>query len=231
MIKVVFMDIDDTIFDFSAFVKKTMKDGFEKYGLHTYSDEMFLVFDKINNKLWRSIEQKELTLLELSNIRWNAIFKEIGISFDGRLFEDYFCKELYRSAIFEPHALELIRYLNRKYITCVASNGPYEQQINRLKVGGIDSFFLHTFISSTIGAKKPDKAFFDYCFRELQKAGCENLMPEETIIIGDSVISDIDGGRNYGMKTCLYTRGQKGDSAYKKADYIVSDLSDIMKIL
>ena len=122
------------------------------------------------------------------------IFKEIGISFDGELFEDYFCKELYRSTIFEPNALELIKYLNGKYIMCVASNGPYEQQINRLKVGGIDLFFSHAFISSTIGAKKPDKAFFDYCFRKLREAGCENLMPEETIIIGDSVTSDIDGG-------------------------------------
>lgn len=56
-------------------------------------------------------------------------------------------------------------------------------------------------------------------------------MPEETIIIGDSITSDIAGGRNYGMKTCLYTRGQKCDSDYEKADYIVSDLSDIMKIL
>lgn len=231
MIKVVFIDIDDTIFDFSAFVKKTMKAGFERYGLPPYSDEMYLVFNDINNKLWRSIEQKELTLSELSNIRWNIIFKKLGISFDGGLFEDYFCKELYKSAIFEPHALELIRYLSRKYVLCVASNGPYEQQYNRLKIGGIDSFFLHVFVSSTIGAKKPDKAFFDFCFRELRIDGYENLMPEETIIIGDSVTSDIAGGRNYGMKTCLYTRGRKSELDCPKTDYIVYDLLDIMKIL
>jgi len=231
MIKVVFMDIDDTIFDFSAFVKKAMKDGFEKYGLLPYSDEFFLLYNKVNSKLWRSTEQKKLSVQELNRICWNMFFKEIGISFDSRLFEDFFCKELHRSAIFEPNALELIKYLNGKYTMCVASNAPYDQQMNRLKVGGIDSFFSHAFISSTIGAKKPDKAFFDYCFRELRKAGCENLIAEETIIIGDSINSDIDGGRNYGMKTCLYTRGQKGDSVYEKADYIVSDLLDIMKIL
>ena len=56
-------------------------------------------------------------------------------------------------------------------------------------------------------------------------------MPEETIIIGDSITSDIADGRNYGMKTCLYTRGQKCNSDYEKADYIVSNLLDIMKIL
>lgn len=231
MMKVVFMDIDDTILDFSAFVKNAMRDGFEKYGLPPYSDEMFSVFTRINNQLWRSIEQTELTLEELRQIRWNTIFKEIGISFDGRLFEDYFRRELYRSAVLEPHALELLRYLHGKYTICAASNGPYEQQINRLKIGGIDSFFSHTFISSAIGAKKPDEAFFDRCFRELRKNGHEDLMPEEAIMIGDSVTSDIAGGRNYGMKTCLYTRGQKCASDCGKADFVVSDLSDIMKIL
>lgn len=231
MIKVVFMDIDDTIFNFSAFVKKTMKEGFEKYGLLPYSDEMFLLYNEINSELWRNAEQRKLTVQEMNGICWNRFFKEIGISFDSRLFENYFCRELYGSAIFEPNALELLRYLKEKYIMCAASNAPYEQQMNRLKVGGIDSLFSHIFISSAVGAKKPDKDFFDYCFMELNKLGYENLMPEETIIIGDSITSDIVGGSDYGMKTCLYTRGQQCDSACEQADYSVSDLLDITQIL
>lgn len=45
-------------------------------------------------------------------------------------------------------------------------------------------------------------------------------MPEESIMIGDSITSDIVGGRNYGMKTCLYTRGQKCDSDYAKLEAV-----------
>lgn len=112
------------------------------------------------------------------------------------MFEEYFCEELYKSAIFEPNALELIQYLSGKYITCVASNAPYEQQMNRLKVGGIDSFFAHIFISSRIGTKKPDKGFFDYCFKKLRESVYVDLMPEETIIIGDTITSDIIGGNS-----------------------------------
>lgn len=231
MIKAVFIDIDDTIFSFSEFVKKAMHDGFEKYGLKPYTDEMFPVFEEINNELWQYIEQNVLTLQQLRKIRWNRIFKKIGIAFDGALFENYFCTELWKSAIFEPHALDLIQYLKTRYILCAASNGPYEQQYNRLKVGGIDTYFSHIFISSAIGAGKPDKAYFDYCFTALRNNGNKGLMPEETIIIGDSLTSDIAGGRNYGMKTCLYTKGKKCESDYKCADYIVSDLSDIMRIL
>jgi len=231
MIKVVFMDIDDTIYDYSAFVKNAIKNGFEKYGLCPYSDEMFKVYKDINSQLWQSTEHKQLPVPELNSICWNRFFKETGIVFDSRVFEVYFCEELYRSAIFEPNALELIQYLSEKYIMCVASNAPYEQQMNRLKVGGIDFFFSHKFISSMIGAKKPDKAFFDYCFRELRKSLCENFMPEEAIIIGDTITSDIVGGRNYGMKTCFYTRGQRCNLDDVGADYVVADLLDIMKIL
>ena len=157
MIKVVFMDIDDTIYDYSAFVKKVIKDGFEKYGLHSYSDELFEVYNKINNQLWKSAEHKKLTVQELNSICWNLFFEELGITFDSRLFEEFFCSELH-------------------------------------------------------------------------KTGCENFKPEETIIIGDTITSDIVGGRNYGMKTCLYTKGKKDRFDYIEADYIVSDLSEIMKI-
>jgi len=231
MIKVVFMDIDDTIYDYSAFVKKAIKDGFVKYGLYPYSDDLILLYNEINSQIWKSEEHQKLTVQELNSICWNKFFKEIGISFDSRLFEQYFCKELYRSAIFEPNALELIRYLYGKYILCIASNAPYEQQMNRLKVGGIDSFFSHIFISSKIGARKPDKEFFDYCFKELRKSGCENLKAEETIIIGNTITSDIVGGRNYGMKTCLYTKGKKDCLDCIETDYIISDLAEIMEIL
>jgi len=127
--------------------------------------------------------------------------------------------------------LELIQYLNEKYIMSIASNAPYEQQMKRLKVGGIDLFFSHKYISSRIGARKPDKEFFDYCFKELRKSGCENLKAEETIIIGNTITSDIVGGRNYGMKTCLYTKGKKDCLDCIETDYIISDLAEIMEIL
>ena len=83
MIKAVFIDIDDTVFSFSGFVKKAMRDGFEKFGLKPYTDEMYPVFEKINNELWRRVELSELTIQQLCKIRWNMIFERINISFDG----------------------------------------------------------------------------------------------------------------------------------------------------
>lgn len=75
MIKAIFMDIDDTIFDYSAFVKGVMKEGFEKYELLPYSDELFLLYNKINGRLWQSAEHKELAVQELNSICWNMFLK------------------------------------------------------------------------------------------------------------------------------------------------------------
>ena len=38
MIKVVFLDVDDTLLSFSEYVKQAMRDGFKKYGLKPYTE-------------------------------------------------------------------------------------------------------------------------------------------------------------------------------------------------
>lgn len=231
MIKIVFLDIDDTLLSFSGYVKEAMRDGFALYGLPPYEESMFPVFERINDGLWRQIEEGTLTLEELLKIRWNTVFASLGISFDGVVFEDYFRKKLFSSAVPVPGSKELLEYLHGRYALCAASNGPYGQQINRLKVGGIDGYFRHVFISSEVDAQKPGKAFFDYCFEKLREDGFPNLVPEETIIIGDSVTADIRGGRAYGMQTCLYTRGASPDGKENEADHVVTSLEEIKHFL
>lgn len=48
-------------------------------------------------------------------------------------------------------------------------------------------------------SQKPQKEFFDYCF-----ANIPDIKPEEMIIIGDSLTSDIQGGINAGIDTCWF---------------------------
>lgn len=230
MIEVVFLDIDNTILDFDAYVKKAMKDGFELFHLPKYEDYMFQVFENNNIRLWREIEQGKLDMEGLREIRWNLIFDELGIQGDGVTFEDFFRKELNKSAIPENDALEILEYLSSKYIVCAASNGPYKQQMNRIEIGGLTKYFEEIFISENVGASKPTKEFFDTCFSRLEQKIGKKVSPENTVMIGDSLTSDISGGKGYGMKTCLYNKKKKEVSS-DVADYIVCNLIDIKGIL
>lgn len=231
MVKVVFIDIDNTLLSFSEFVKETMKAGFEKFDLKPYTEEMFHTFERVNNSLWRRLEQGELNQTQIEAVRWDLVFEELGIEFDGITFEKYFKECMFVSAIPEPGAMEFLQYLASKYILCAASNGPHVQQLNRLQVGEMYDFFKYYFISEKVGADKPSKAFFQYAFDELHQAGMTDLKPEETMIIGDSLTSDMAGGKGYGMQTCFFTRGRKIDSKPENVDYVIENLMDIEQIL
>lgn len=231
MIKVVLIDIDDTLLSFSGYVKEAMRDGFALFGLKPYTDAMFPVFERINDSLWGQIEQGTLAFEELIKCRWNLIFKELGIDFDGSVFEEYFRKKLFSSAVPEDGAVDLLDYLHSKYMLCAVSNGPYEQQMNRLRIGKMIDYFSHCFISSQIGAQKPDRQFFDHCFKVLREDAFPGLLPGEMMIIGDSISSDISGGIDYGMHTCLYQKNTTPESKTFGIEYVVNSLAAIKEIL
>ena len=92
-------------------------------------------------------------------------------------------------------------------------------------------YFSYCFISSKIGAQKPSRQFFDYCFKVLREAEFPELVPEEVMIIGDSISSDISGGSDYGMSTCLYQKQAISECGDSGADYVVSSLVEIKNIL
>ncbi len=232
MIKVIFVDVDDTLLSFSGYVKEAMEKGFRKFGLKPYTPGMYPVFERINTGLWQSIERGGMTLPQLEKVRWNKIFSALGIDFDGPTFERYFRRQLFDSAVIVPGAVEMLEYLHARYTLVAASNGPYGQQMHRLEIAGMKPYFAHCFISEQVGTDKPGRAFFDFCFRTLHESGFPDLAPDETMIIGDSLTSDIAGGRAYGMHTCLFDEnGKKANGGDLPADVVIRRLTDIRTVL
>ncbi|MBE6589408.1 MAG: HAD family hydrolase [Ruminococcaceae bacterium] len=235
MIKAVLIDIDNTLLDFDAYVREAMRDGFEKFGLPSYRDEMYGVFLRVNTEFWHRLERGEITYGELLRERWNCIFSALGISFDGPTFEAYFKSCLFDSAIPVEGAAELLEYLKGRYILCAASNGPYRQQINRLEKGGLLPYFSECFISEQIGASKPSAAFFSRCMDTLNRAraeaGEEALFPSEVMMIGDSLTSDIAGAIGSGIETCFFNRDMRPLPQDLSIDHVVYTLEEIRRFL
>ena len=159
----------------------------------------FLYLQKKTTKYGRGLSA-ELTMDDLFYVRWQAILAHLGLEADGVEMEKEFRRLLHLTAIPVEGAEELLEYLHKKdYCLCAASNGPYEQQINRLKSADMLKYFDHCFVSEKIGADKPGKTVFDGCMRILP-----GVQPEECMMIGDSLTADIAGGKLYGMSTCWY---------------------------
>lgn len=225
MIKAVFIDIDNTLLDFNACAKTAIRLLFDEYN-REFTEEVFDVFLRINDRLWLEIEKGTLTKDELHRIRWQLIFDELGISICGEEFEKGFIKTLITCAEPVDGARDILKYLSSKYPVFAVSNSGHNQQMARLEKAGMAQFVQKVFLSETIGFSKPRKEFFDGCFSELS-----GLSPENVIIIGDSLSADIAGGAGYGLKTCWFNfLGEKLPESITP-DYIVTRLSDIKNIL
>lgn len=225
MIKAVFLDVDNTLLDFHECAKSSMKSAMKDFGLE-YREEMFPVFVTINDSLWSDIERGVLTRDGLAKIRWNTIFKTLGITANGVEFETVFSNYLWQSADTVPYAGELLKYLSGKYRVCITSNAVQEQQVTRLTNAGLMRYIDNLFTSGLIGSPKPSRGFFDGCFERLK-----NIGREEVIVIGDSLTADIKGGIDYGLKTCWFNYAGVTPPKSVKPDYTVDSLEEITKIL
>ena len=235
MIKALFIDIDDTILDFVGYVKETMKIGFGKFGLPEYEPWMYDVFHEKNGELWRGLERGELTFEDIKRNRWNRIFEALGIEGDGQAFEEFFRACLHDSGILMPGAKETLESFSSRYMLFAASNGPEDQQRNRLKVAGIDTLFIDVFTSGGLGASKPTKDFFDKCMEKVNSYTANHNLPqverEEILMIGDSLTSDINGAVTYGLKCCLFDPSGTLFYGRNDIDYKVTSWNELREIL
>lgn len=224
-VKVVFLDVDNTLLDFDACAADAMRRSFADFGLE-YRDEMFPVFTAENDVIWKDIEKGILTRADLPKVRWQRILPLLGLSADGVAMEEQFRRYLEVSAVEVPGALQLLRYLAGRYTLCAASNGPYAQQLYRLKKAGMLPYFAHCFVSEQIGHEKPGRLFFDGCLARLP-----GIRPEQCVMVGDSLTADISGGRAYGMRTIWFDFRQKGYTGAMPADAVICSLKELERLL
>lgn len=223
-IKVVFIDVDDTLLDFLQCAKNSLKDAEEAFSL-SLPENTLDVFFEVNDELWRALERGELTFERLHEIRWIKIFERINVDFDGTLFESVFWKRLREIAVPMSGAREILEYLSQKYVVCLASNAPVGQQNKKMTDVGLIGYVDHVFVSGAIGYAKPKKEFFDGCFSNL-----EGVKKEEVLMIGDSLTADIGGARAYGLKTCWFNhRGEVDKEGI--ADYEIKSLLELKDLL
>lgn len=224
-VKAVLLDVDNTLLDFNLCAKAAMQAGMAAWGL-AFDDSMFPVFQRINNQLWHEIEKGVITKQELYRVRWPMIFSALGVDADGEAFEQLFRQYVSESCVQVQGAMELLRYLSRKYPLYAASNASQNQQLKRLANAGMLGYIRQVFSSEHLGANKPARAFFDGCFRALAP-----LKPAECVMIGDSLYADVEGAKNYGLHAVWYNHDALPVPDECAADHVVHSLLDIQSIL
>ncbi|MBQ8634997.1 YjjG family noncanonical pyrimidine nucleotidase [bacterium] len=223
--KTILLDIDDTILDFHECAKATILRAGEDFGVD-FTDEMISYYMEQNAFLWGQYEKGIITREDIFRTRFPLLFKEFGFDVDGIEFENAFQKYFKTQYKFVNGAVELVEYLSSKYDLYVASNSLFATQVSRLTSAGLIKHFKNLFVSDSIGYQKPTKEFFEGCFCQIA-----DFDKEQTMIIGDSLSSDIKGGCHVGIKTCWFNPKRLENQTEFKADYEITSLDEVKNFL
>lgn len=225
MIRNVLFDLDDTLFDFHKAEKIALTKTLVHFGIDP-TEETLALYSTINVAHWKRLELGEISREEVKVGRYRELFKTIGVECDPVKATAYYESMLAIGHYFMPGAPELLEELYRKYRLYIVSNGTAKVQEGRIGSSGIAKYMDGIFISQILGANKPDKQFFDICFAEIP-----DFSLSETVIIGDSLSSDIKGGINAGITTVWFNpKGIENDNDIKP-DYTIKELSEVPGLL
>ena len=226
MIRNIFLDLDDTILDFQAGERVALQRAFTDFGIDP-TEEVIKRYMEINIGFWRALERGEVDKARVLVGRFEVLFDEMQVKADPNLVQDVYEGYLATQHDFLPGGKELLVALKEsgKYRIYMATNGIPAVQNPRIKDSGVGEYFDKIFISEHMGFAKPDKRFFDRCFAEI-----EDFNPEETIMVGDSLSSDIQGGINAGIKTCHFN---PRNYPYKSItpDYKITSLDQLIPLI
>lgn len=225
MIRNVLFDLDDTLFDFHKAEKIALTKTLVHFGIDP-TEETLALYSTINAAHWKRLELGEISREEVKVGRYRELFKTIGVECDPVKATAYYESMLAIGHYFMPGAPELLEELYGKYRLYIVSNGTAKVQEGRIGSSGIAKYMDGIFISQILDANKPDKQFFDICFAEIP-----DFLLSETVIIGDSLSSDIKGGINAGITTVWFNpKGIENDSDIKP-DYTINELSEVPGLL
>ncbi len=206
MYKVVFLDLDNTLFSFDNMYQKVSQQalhhviGLNKLGVPF--DVFYDQFRSIADQLYFEVEKGHRTMDSYRDERWIQTFKSFQIPVDHDMMSQL--NEIIISnylEFVEPYegAKEFLELLQERYRVGIITNGSVEMQRAKLERMNLLPFFEEKLIiiSEEVGVSKPDPVIFHSAL------ACAGIAPSEAVHFGDSLHHDIKGANLVGMSSAL----------------------------
>ena len=224
--KFLLFDLDHTLLDFDAAEDVALTQLLKEEGvadIQSYKD----YYVPMNKSLWKDLEEKKITKQELVNTRFSKLFSHFGIEKDGVYLAERYQFYLAQQGQVFYGAMELLDSLiDRGYELYAATNGITTIQTGRLAQSGLAPYFNQVFISEQLQTQKPDALFYKKIGQQI--AG---FSKEKTLMIGDSLTADIQGGNNAGIDTIWYNPHHLKNKSLAQPTYEIDSYQALLDCL
>lgn len=226
--KVIFFDLDRTLWDYRSNSEQTLNDLVTKHtpDLIERFDEFLAIFYEVNENLWLEYRNGRLLKEKLSTQRFIDSYKRFGVnaeSFVDEFSSDYIKESPNKTKLF-PKAIETLEYLKKSgYRMFLLTNGFIEVQQVKIRDSNLEPYFESMITSEEAGYQKPHEKIFEFALKIVNEKKRDSLM------IGDDLESDIEGAQNFGIDTVFFNPA--GILHYNRPTFEIKQLNELLMFL
>jgi HAD superfamily (subfamily IA) hydrolase, TIGR02254 len=227
--RAIFFDLDHTLWDYETNSGQALVELYEHHKLAERSTggvSAFLnAFNEVNKRLWILYDQGLIHRDVIRLERFKEVLEKINVP-DYQLslqLSDEYLQISPRKPALMPHAKEVLNYLYEKYPLIIITNGFVDIQATKLSSSGIKHYFKSVVTSEEAKHKKPSKEIFEYALRE------HELSASEVVMVGDNLITDIQGAKNASIDTVFYNPHQEKHD--HEVNYEIKSLKELLELL
>lgn len=216
------LDLDGTVLDFEASQVHALRTTVTALGVD-WDDEHARTYARINVALWEAYERREIEATALRSTRWRRFLEALEVEADpDHVGTDYLAAFAAGAHLIEG-AAEAVEALAERVTIVAVTNGFGDVQHERLARSGLRPHLAGVVVSDEVGAAKPQPAIFDAAF---EVAG--HPPRDRVAIVGDSLTSDVAGGRAYGITTIWVNPAGADHAPHPAPDLTIERLADLV---
>jgi YjjG family noncanonical pyrimidine nucleotidase len=221
------LDLDHTLLDSDASEALAFDHALASAGIAD-PGRYLPAYTGINRALWARVERAEIAAEQVRIVRFEQLIVTTGIDASPEVLADAFAGGLGAYGELYPGARELLDALVAEPAVSLAlvTNGLSEVQRARIDRLGLGRYFDVIAISSELRTAKPAAAIF-----EIALAGLGAPVKSSALMVGDSLSSDIQGGRNAGIATCWYNPQRRPGGGDGLVDHEIATLDALLAIV
>jgi HAD superfamily hydrolase (TIGR01549 family) len=203
MIRAVLFDLDDTLFDHRGCAREALtavqqsQRGFQSMPFDALERAHAEFLEELHAEVMLGRVSIDVARIE----RFRRLLESAGVRDDGEVAATLasLYRETYRSrrrAV--AGAAALMAAVKRHARIGIVSNNVRDEQEEKLSVCSLDQFVDELVVSGEVGVPKPDPMIFRTALDRLR------VTAEETVMVGDSWIADIEGARGVGIRAIWF---------------------------
>lgn len=224
-IKGLIFDVLGTLVDDSGFPRERIWKLMQKDGICPERAEYYRLYDYLTKSIfnWAAIDEF-ISIRELYRRRLKFFYDKYGVSRDIEADLNYLWQCMGESQIY-PEVPEVLNKLKSGYKLGLLSNADEDDPlIAKLLSSGFQFDAIVT--SESLKAYKPRPQVFEKVLHDL------HLKKDEALLIGDSQLSDIRGGKAAGMQVVWVNRRKENlQEDVPPPDFEVQNLRQLLEIL